>query len=71
VFYWKELNDEVDFIIQKGNSIIPVEVKIGKNTFHRGLNNFAKKFKINKSILISDETFKWQEFLKTDVSELF
>lgn len=71
VFYWKELNDEVDFIIQKGNSIIPVEVKIGKNTFHRGLNNFAKKFKINKSILISDETFKWQEFLKTDVNELF
>lgn len=71
VFYWKDVNDEVDFVIQKGNSIIPIEVKIGKVKYHQGLMNFSKKFKIEKSILISDEAFKWQEFLMMDLNELF
>lgn len=70
VFYWKDVNDEVDFVIQKGNSIIPIEVKIGKIKDHQGLMNFSKKFKIEKSILISDEAFKWQEFLMVDLNEL-
>lgn len=71
VFYWKDVNDEVDFVIQKGNSIIPIEVKIGKVKYHQGLTNFSRKFKIKKSILISDDAFKWQEFLMMDPNELF
>lgn len=70
VFYWKDVNDEVDFVIQKGNSIISIEFKIGKIKDHQGLMNFSKKFKIEKSILISDEAFKWQEFLMVDLNEL-
>lgn len=71
VFYWREVNDEVDFIIQKNNTLIPIEVKLGKIKLHKGLINFSKKFNTKKSILISDDAFKWQEFLKIDLMELF
>lgn len=71
VYYWRDVNDEVDFVIQKNSKIIPIEVKIGKVKSHKGLNVFSKKFNIKKSILISDETFKWQEFLNLDIIDLF
>lgn len=71
IFYWREVNDEVDFIIQRGKNIIPVEVKIGKIKSHKGLNTFSNKYNTSNAILISDDAFKWQEFLKIDVIDLF
>lgn len=71
IFYWREVNDEVDFIIQRGKKIIPVEVKIGKIKSHKGLNAFSNKYNTSNAILISDDAFKWQEFLKIDVIDLF
>lgn len=71
IFYWREVNDEVDFIIQRGKKIIPVEVKIGKIKSHKGLNAFSNKYNTSNVILISDDAFKWQEFLKIDVIDLF
>lgn len=71
VYYWRDVNDEVDFVIQKNSKIIPIEVKIGRVKSHKGLNVFSKKFNIKKSILISDEAFKWQEFLNLDIIDLF
>lgn len=71
VYYWREVNDEVDFIIQKNRIVIPIEVKLGKVKSHRGLIKFAQKYKSKKSILISDDAIKWQEFLKLDITELF
>lgn len=71
VYYWRDVNDEVDFVIQKNSKIIPIEVKIGRIKSHKGLNVFSKKFNIKKSILISDEAFKWQEFLNLDIIDLF
>lgn len=71
VYYWRDVNDEVDFIIQKKNVVIPIEVKLGKIKSHKGLINFSKEFNTKKSILISDDAFSWQEFLKMDVGEMF
>lgn len=71
VYYWRELNDEIDFIIQKNKSVIPIEVKLGKIKSHKGLINFSKKYRIKSSVLISDEAIKWQDFLKLDLNELF
>ncbi|MCX7612193.1 MAG: ATP-binding protein [Ignavibacterium sp.] len=71
VFYWRDVNDEVDFVIKRNNKIIPIEVKIGKIKSHKGLLNFSKKFKCKKSVLISDDAFRWQDFLMIDFEELF
>lgn len=71
IFYWREVNDEVDFIIQRGKKIIPIEVKIGKIKSQKGLKAFSNKYKTSEAILISDDAVQWQEFLGIDVMDLF
>jgi len=71
VYYWRDGNEEVDFIIQKGDKIIPIEVKIGKAKQHTGLVSFSNKFKVKNPLLISDDSLKWQEFLSLNINELF
>jgi uncharacterized protein len=71
VYYWREGNNEVDYIIQKGSKIISIEVKSGKFKAHKGLEEFRKKYKPYKSILISNDSLNWQEFLKLKLTELF
>ncbi len=71
LFYWRDGNNEVDFILRKNNKIIALEVKISNLKFHKGLNEFNKKYKIHKSLLINNESFSWIDFLNTDISKLF
>lgn len=71
VYYWREGNNEVDYIIRKGSKIISIEVKSGKFKTHKGLEEFKKKYKPYKSILISNDSLTWQEFLKLNLNELF
>ena len=44
--YWAENNPphEVDFIVQIGNDVIPIEVKAGKNVESRSLKVYQEKF---------------------------
>lgn len=71
LFYWRDGNDEVDYVIQKGKKVIAIEVKLGKVKSHKGLNNFSKKYKPQKTILISDDALRWQDFLLVDLNQLF
>ena len=71
LYYWRDGNYEVDFVIQKKNKLITIEVKIGKAKLHSGLEKFKKKYKTFKSILISNDALTWQDFLNLDVNELF
>lgn len=71
LFYWREGNNEVDFVIQKDKKIIAIEVKSGKAKFHTGLEIFKKRFNPFRTILVSDDSLPWTEFLKHKVEELF
>ncbi len=71
LYYWREGNKEVDFVFKSGKKLVAIEVKIGKARIHTGLLSFDKKYKNSKTLLISDDTFKWQEFLELDPNELF
>ncbi len=71
LYYWREGNEEVDFVFKSGKKLVAIEVKMGKARIHTGLLSFDKKYKNSKTFLISDDTFKWQEFLELDPNELF
>lgn len=71
VYYWRERNDEVDFILVKGNQIIALEVKTGKEKKSTGLSSFVKQWSPNKTLLIGDDGLNWQEFLSYRIDELF
>ena len=52
---------EVDFLIEKNQKVLPIEVKSGKNYFtHRALNNILneKNYKLESSIVLTNENTK-------------
>ncbi len=60
IYYWRN-GTEVDFVIKRGKSIIPVEVKYGKDVQRKelkGLIRFATKHKISEAIIITKELMR-------------
>jgi uncharacterized protein len=71
VYYWRERNDEVDFIVERRGKTIALEIKSNDSQSGKGLELFNKRFKPEKSYLISNSSLSWQEFLKINPIELF
>ena len=69
LFYWSRKgknngNAEIDFIIQKDNDIIPIEVKAGKNTQAKSLKVYMETFKPKYAIRLSANNFSFNENIK-------
>jgi predicted AAA+ superfamily ATPase len=71
VYYWRERNDEVDFILEMQNKIIAVEVKSNYSKNSRGMNVFNRKFKPFKIYSLDTKGLPWYEFIKINPVELF
>lgn len=71
IYYWRERNDEVDFILERHGKIIAVEVKSNDSENIRGLEVFKNKFMPDKLYLVSNRGLPWQEFLRISPVELF
>ena len=73
LYYWhreaKNSNAEVDYLISKGNNIIPIEIKAGTKGTMRSLTLFMKEKHISKGIRISMENFS--RYGKVDVYPLY
>lgn len=63
VFYWRERNDEVDFILRKKGSIIAIEVKSNAEKQTSGLNKFKELFKPQDSFIVGDGGISAEDFL--------
>ncbi len=71
IFYWRDGNYEVDYIIKNKSRIIALEVKSGRIKFHAGMEEFSRRFKPYRSLLISSDSLSWKEFLELNPEELF
>lgn len=71
VFYWREGNNEVDFVLVKQNQAIGIEVKSGLTSKAPGMQVFQTKFKPYKVLLVGQTGITWQEFLKISPADLF
>lgn len=68
LYYWRDHNDEVDFILkQRGNQLLSLEVKSGRRQDNSGLHVFADKFHPNHSLVIGGEAFPVELFLSTPI----
>lgn len=64
--YWTtEGKAELDFVLQKGDDIIAVEVKTGTRTKSKSLAMFAEKYKPAYSIRISQKNFGFENSIKS------
>lgn len=71
VYYWRERNDEVDFILERRGKTIAIEIKSINSENRKGLEVFKNKFNPDKIYLIANQGLSWQEFLKINPIDLF
>jgi uncharacterized protein len=69
--YWRERNDDVDFVIEKKGKVIGLEVKSGASGSTSGMTAFKKKFNPDKVLLIGNAGLPRQDFLKLNPAILF
>lgn len=71
VYYWREKNDEVDFILERKNTLIALEVKTGRRAENNGMHVFAQTFKPKKVLLIGTGGIGIETFLRMNPGDLF
>lgn len=53
VFYWRDGNDEIDFVISRGEELCGIEVKNGSRLSNRGMEVFKNKYPFAKIYVVS------------------
>jgi uncharacterized protein len=71
VHYWRERNEEVDFVLEKKGKLIGLEVKSGSAQSSSGMEAFKKAFNPDKVLLVGSSGLPWHDFLKINPIELF
>ena len=66
LFYWRQGNDEVDYVIQKRDCLMTIEVKSNHEKTTTGLQVFKEKFSPKVSLIIGPEGIGVEEFLSHD-----
>ena len=71
VYYWRQGNHEVDFVISNGKKTVGLEVKSSDSGSTTGMAAFEKEIHPDKMLLIGNQGLPWQEFLRIHPEELF
>jgi len=71
LYYWREGNEEVDFILERNGKLVALEVKSGQKADNTGVAVFAKKFNPQRVMLVGTGGIPYDEFLKINPKELF
>lgn len=71
VFYWRERDQEVDFILRKKGIVIAIEVKSNAEKNTKGLNSFKERFNPKAAFIVGDGGISPTDFLTMDIMRLF
>ena len=70
LYYWRERDEEVDFIIEYDRKCIAIEVKSGRRTTNSGLATFRDRFHPAHSFVVGSGGVPVEEFLTWDIRKL-
>ena len=69
LYYWRERNAEVDFVVRTGRAVTAIEVKSGRSReMSSGLAAFAEQFKPQRKLLVGADGIPVEEFLLSPVA---
>jgi predicted AAA+ superfamily ATPase len=68
VFYWRERNREVDFVVRAGRRLIAIEVKSGRaREALQGMQVFNEAFRPNRLLLVGEDGVTVEDFLREPI----
>lgn len=79
LFYWRDRQDEVDFVLTRGRHVVAIEVKTGAgNTSLEGVRAFQRRYPASQAIILTEKRqgertrswrhLTWREFLEREPS---
>jgi len=69
VFYWRDGNFEVDFVLRKGRKLFGIEVKSGRQrSGFSGLERFATAYHPERSLVVGSQGIPLEQFLAKPVT---
>jgi predicted AAA+ superfamily ATPase len=71
LYYWRERNDEVDFILEYNRQCIAIEVKSGRRTTNKGISVFKEKFNPIHTFIVGSGGIPLEDFLSSNLETLF
>jgi hypothetical protein len=70
LFYWREGNREVDFVLRSGRVVVGIEVKSGRAPVTLpGLASFGEAFRPRRTLLVGGDGIPVKEFLSRPVTD--
>ncbi len=71
VFYWRERQDEVDYVLVRNGRVVAIEVKSGRRSMNGGLVKFQQLYKPHRAIIVGTGGLSFDEFLTMNLELLF
>lgn len=69
--WWRNGNNEVDYVLSRGEDTLAIEVTTSSTHSRRGLEAFKKDFPTSKTMLVGADGLPLEEFLARTPDELF
>jgi len=71
LYYWREGEYEVDFVLEYGDKLLGLEVKSGVSKANKGISRFLSHYPLSKTLFIGANGISIEEFLKINPIDLF
>lgn len=71
VYYWREKNNEVDFIVERNRKVWAIEVKSGKRGMNKGLGLFREAFNPYRAFVVGTDGISVEDFLSANLDDFF
>lgn len=71
LYYWNENSNEVDFVIEKGEKVVAIEVKSGKDSTNPGMAEFDLRFHPKSMYTVGTDGIPMEDFFRTNPLDLF
>lgn len=70
LYYWRDNNEEVDFVITRGDRLLAIEVKSGRWQMNSGLATFRERFHPQYSLVVGGAAMPLVEFFGGNLENL-
>lgn len=70
LYYWRDRNDEVDYIVSIDDRVWAIEVKSGRRGMNSGLTAFTQKYHPQRTMVVGTDGIDLETFFSADLRKL-